>query len=141
RGLGSWQNSLFVLADLLDAAGSALQAMVEVLEGLQLSPAAMLANPERTGGLVHPEAASTALAPLHGHAQAQAVVDAACQHALEEGRPRRQVLAEDPRAGAAVAPARLDALFDPRAQHGAGAAMIDRVLAAWRARAPLAASP
>jgi len=48
RGLGQWQSQWFTLRQLLCAAGSALAAMSEVLETLQVDTEAMRANIERS---------------------------------------------------------------------------------------------
>ena len=49
RGIGQWQSQWFTVRDLLCATSSALAAMGEVLESLQVNPAAMRANLERSG--------------------------------------------------------------------------------------------
>ena len=46
RGLGQWQGQWFTLRALLNAAASALAAMAEVLEGLQIDAVAMRADAE-----------------------------------------------------------------------------------------------
>jgi 3-carboxy-cis,cis-muconate cycloisomerase len=48
RGLGQWQSQWLTLRELACAAASGLAAMSEVLEGLQVDEAAMLANLERS---------------------------------------------------------------------------------------------
>ena len=50
RGLGQWQGQWFTLRELFMAASSALAAMAEVLEGLELDTDAMRANVERLRG-------------------------------------------------------------------------------------------
>ena len=49
RGLGQWQSQWMTLRELLAAAGSALAAMQEVLQGLQVHPQAMHAHLQRAG--------------------------------------------------------------------------------------------
>jgi 3-carboxy-cis,cis-muconate cycloisomerase len=48
RGIGQWQSQWLTLRELTCAAASALAAMAEVLEGLQVDAAAMRANLERS---------------------------------------------------------------------------------------------
>jgi 3-carboxy-cis,cis-muconate cycloisomerase len=48
RGLGQWQSQWLTLRELACAAASGLAAMAEVLEGLQVDEAAMLANLQRS---------------------------------------------------------------------------------------------
>ena len=133
RGLGTWQNSAFVLADLFDAAGSALEAILEAIEGLRVDPAAMAANLARGGGFVYAEAAAMRLAAGLGKPAAQALMEEVCAAALREGRTLRDAMAADPRIAASIAPAELDALFDPAPARDAAGPMIDAVLAQWRA--------
>lgn len=66
RGLGQWQNQWRTLRELCLAASSAVGAMAEVLEGLEVDEAAMRANVQR-------------LAPpgAHGHGAAGAMIDQA----------------------------------------------------------------
>jgi 3-carboxy-cis,cis-muconate cycloisomerase len=137
RGLGGWQNSLFLVADLFDAAGSAAEAVLEVIAGLRVEPAAMLRNLEAQRGFVFAEAVTVALADALGKPLAHATMERVCRDALERGEALRDALARardaDPVLAAALDAGRLDALFDPRVQRGDADAMIDRTLAAWRA--------
>lgn len=55
RGLGQWQSQWFTLRDLLCSAGSGLAAMAEVLEDLGIDEQAMLANLDRSRGMVYSE--------------------------------------------------------------------------------------
>jgi 3-carboxy-cis,cis-muconate cycloisomerase len=48
RGIGQWQSQWFTLRELACATSSALAAMAEVLEGLQVDTAAMRANLDRS---------------------------------------------------------------------------------------------
>lgn len=47
RGLGQWQGTHFILVDLLEATGSAMQALQEVLANLELHPEIMQRNLDR----------------------------------------------------------------------------------------------
>ena len=72
RGLGQWQSQWLTLRDLLGGAASALGAMAEVLEALQIDTVAMAKNLEQTGGLAFSEALALHLARTHGKAAAHA---------------------------------------------------------------------
>jgi 3-carboxy-cis,cis-muconate cycloisomerase len=133
RGLGTWQNSAFVLADLFEAAGSAVEAMTEVIAGLRVEPEAMRTNLARTGGFVFAEAVAMKLSESLGRQAAAALVERICHRALDTGRPLRQALADDPETREALSSAELDALFDPSAGLSGATAMLDAVLADWRA--------
>jgi len=134
RGLGSWQNASFVLADLFEAAGSAVEAMIEVVAGLRVDPARMRENLDRTGGFVFAEAVTIELAGALGRPAAAALVERICNRAIDTGTPLREALEADPEAAAALAPGTLDALFDPAAQLTGATAMLEAVLADWRAQ-------
>ncbi len=133
RGLGGWQNTVFLVADLFDAAGSAGDAVLEVIAGLRVAPAAMQRNLDAQRGFVFAEALATALAPALGRGAAQSLAEAACAAAQARGGSLRDAAAADPRIGGALDPRVLDALFTAPAP-GAADAMIDRTLAAWAAR-------
>jgi 3-carboxy-cis,cis-muconate cycloisomerase len=92
----------------------------------------MRANLDATRGLVMAEAVSIALAQRLGRAGAHAALEAAARRAREQGRELREVLAEDPRVSAQLAPAALARLFDPAEYLGAADALVARVLAARR---------
>jgi 3-carboxy-cis,cis-muconate cycloisomerase len=134
RGLGQWQTQFWTIGDLFGAAGSALDAMVEVVEGLVVDPAAMQRNLDATRGFVYAEALAVALAENLGKEAAHQRVEALCRHAQREGLALEQALVNDPELDALVAPDSRRRMFDPASQFGAADAMIDAALAAWRER-------
>ena len=131
RGLGQWQSQWFTLRDLLCSAGSALSAMAEALEGLQVDAPAMRANLERSRGLVYSENVSLRLSTALGKQAAHALTEKLCETAVREGKTLLEVLRADPQASKAVPAAELEALFDPRRCFGSAAAMIERAQAEW----------
>jgi len=131
RGLGQWQSQWLTLRALLLAASSALSAMAEVLEGLQVDAAAMRANLERTRGLVYSEALSVRLSRAVGKQAAHALTERLCAQAVREGKGLLEVASADPEV--ALDAAQLAALFEPESGYGAAFAMIDRALSDWRA--------
>jgi 3-carboxy-cis,cis-muconate cycloisomerase len=131
RGLGHWQGQWFTLRDLLSSTASALAAMAEALEGLQVDERAMLANLERTKGLVYSENVSMRLARSLGKQAAHTLTEKLCANAVREGRTLLEVMRADREAGAAVGGAELESLFDPQRSLGAAPAMIERALAEW----------
>src|SRR5690606_31400441 len=133
RGVASWQNAVFVLAALFEAAGSAVEAMIEVIGGLRVDATRMLTNLERSGGFVHAEAMTLELAKSLGRPAAAALVERICHDALDEGRGLREALAADPQPAALLPAERLDALFDPAPEVAGAHAMLDAVLADRRA--------
>jgi 3-carboxy-cis,cis-muconate cycloisomerase len=137
RGLGTWQADWWTLGALFECAGSAAGAIGEALGGLRVEPGAMLDNLARTRGFVFAEGVTVALADAIGRPAARAELDAVCADALARGDTLRDALARAragrPALAHALPEATLEALFDPRAQRGDADAMVDRVIAAWRA--------
>jgi 3-carboxy-cis,cis-muconate cycloisomerase len=130
RGLGHWQGQWFTLRELLCSTASALAALAEVLDGLEVDERAMRANLERSRGLVYSENVALHLAGRLGKQAAHALTEQLCERAVREGKPLADVLRADP-AGRAMGAKELEALFDPESCYGAAPAMIERVLAEW----------
>ena len=131
RGLGQWQGQWFTLRDLLCSTASALAAMAEVLEGLEVDENAMLANLQRSRGLVFSENVSVRLSRSLGKRAAHALTEKLCETAVRDGRSLLEMMRADPQASAAVSGKELEELFDPRRSSGSAAAMIERALADW----------
>lgn len=134
RGLGQWQTQFWTLGELFASAGSGVEAMVEVIEGLRLDTDAMLRNLAATRGFVYAEALSMKIAETLGKSAAHARVEALCRDALSTGRSLEQALRADVDLAALVPPEVAAQIFDPASQFGASAAMIDRALVAWRSK-------
>jgi 3-carboxy-cis,cis-muconate cycloisomerase len=132
RGLGQWQSQFFTLRDLLGSAASGLAAMVEVLEGLRVEPAAMLANLERTKGLVYSEAVSLRLSASLGKSAAHALTEKLCAEAVRDSVTLAEALARNAEAAKIVPEAERANLFDPKAGSGSAATMIEGALRLWR---------
>jgi|CXWL01.1.fsa_nt_gi 3-carboxy-cis,cis-muconate cycloisomerase len=131
RGLGQWQGQWFTLRDLLCGAGSGLAAMAEVLGGLQVDERAMLANLERSRGLVYSENVSLHLSRTLGKQAAHALTEKLCGIAVRDGRNLFDVMRTDPQAAAAVDAVEIANLFKPESCFGSAPAMIERSLAEW----------
>lgn len=130
RGLGQWQSQWLTLRDLLGGTASALGAMAEVLEALQIDTVAMANNLEQTGGLAFSEALALHLARTHGKAAAHALTEKLCAQAVLEKRHLREV------AKPVVPAGELEAIFDARRSFSGAHAMIERAIATWRETAP-----
>ena len=136
RGLGQWQGQWFTLKSLLCATASALAAMAETLEGLEVRTDAMRANLERTQGLVFSEAVSLRLAQALGKPAAHALTEKLCARAVQEGKHLRDIMQRNDEVLKILPAAELDALFDPKRAFGSAQQMIERALATWRGTAP-----
>lgn len=77
RALGGWQAEWPTLAALIEALGSAVQAMAEVAPGLAIDADAMQANMDATDGAVLAERATFLLAEKMGKQKAGALVEKA----------------------------------------------------------------
>jgi 3-carboxy-cis,cis-muconate cycloisomerase len=130
RGLGQWQ-SQWLTRELMGAAGSALAAMCEVLEGLEVKPEAMRANLERSRGLVYSEAVSLRLSEEVGKTAAHQLTERLCEHAIREDSSLLEVMRADPEIAKLIPERELARLFDPESCFGSAGAMIERVLAQW----------
>lgn len=132
RGLGQWQGQWWTLGELFGAAGSAADAIIEVVDDLDVDVIAMERNLKARSGFVYAEAVSMELAGHLGRQQAQARIGKVCQVALASGRSLQEALAADEALVALLPVDWRTRLFDPRAAFGAANVMIDRALAAWR---------
>lgn len=132
RGLGQWQSQWLTLKSLMCATASALAAMAETLEGLEVRADAMRANLERTQGLVFSEAVALRLAQALGKQAAHELTERLCARTIETGTHLKEVV----KAENIISPAELEALFDAKRAFGSAPPMIERVLATWRETAP-----
>ena len=131
RGIGQWQGQWFTLRDLLCSTASALDAMGDVLEGLQVDAVAMRANLARSRGLVYSENVSISLSRTLGKQAAHALTEKLCQTVVREGKTLAEVTRADPQANGAIGAEEIAGLFEPERCYGAAAAMIERALADW----------
>ena len=134
RGAGTWQAEWETLPVLLRLTGSAAALVRELLAGLEVDAEKMRADMDMTGALVMSESVAAALAPALGRADAQDLVEKAARRSLESGRTFRDVLLELPPVADALGPDRLHAALDPALYLGVTTDLIDRALAAHRAR-------
>ena len=77
RALGGWQAEWPTLAALIEALGSAVEAMKEVASGLSIDPDALQANMDAAEAAVFAERATFLLAKKMGKKKAHALVEAA----------------------------------------------------------------
>ena len=92
RGLGQWQSQFWTLAELFAAAGSGVDAMLEVVAGLKVDANAMRRNLDAMNGFVYAEALSMALAGALGKADAHARVETLCRDAQSRNETLQQAL-------------------------------------------------
>jgi 3-carboxy-cis,cis-muconate cycloisomerase len=91
RALGGWQAELVTIPELVDAAGSALDALERIAAGLVVNPERMRANLEALQGLVFSERLARLIARDTDRASALALVDDWSALAVAERRHLRDV--------------------------------------------------
>jgi 3-carboxy-cis,cis-muconate cycloisomerase len=128
RALGGWQAEWPTFPALLLVTSGALRAVVDIAEGIEVDPERMRANLDVTHGLIMAEAVSVALAAKLGKQDAHKLVEEASKKAAKDKRHLRDVLAEDKRVTAQLAPKEIEKLFDPLGYNGAADAFITRLL-------------
>ncbi|AOB29730.1 hypothetical protein AKI39_02070 [Bordetella sp. H567] len=119
------------------ATGDMLSRLVAVMRGLRLDPRRMRANLDLGGGLIMAEAIMLELGLQLGRQHAHDVVYDAAQAAFVEGKPFRQLLAQDERVRAHLGPEAVDRLLDPTAYTGLCADMAREAAARVRALSSL----
>ena len=129
RPAGAWHAEWHALPQLFGLASGALREARSLAEGLVVDEARMLANINRTNGLIFADAAAGSLAEALGRHAAHALVERAAEQVRGSGRPLQNVLRDDP-AVPAEARFRLDAAFDLQPAVAAAALWTDRALAA-----------
>jgi 3-carboxy-cis,cis-muconate cycloisomerase len=132
RAVGAWHAEWPTLPALALVTSGALQAVVDIAEGLEVDVARMRTNLSASGGLIMAEAVAMALARKLGKQNAHHLVEEASRKAAAERRHLKDVLADDHRVSAHLSHAELEGLFDPLAYQGAAQALIDRLIAAAR---------
>lgn len=92
RAIGGWQAELPTLAELLETAGSALDALERIAAGLVVHPERMRQNLEALRGLVYSERLSRMLMGTMDRAAAQSQVDDWCALAVAQDRQLSDVV-------------------------------------------------
>jgi 3-carboxy-cis,cis-muconate cycloisomerase len=134
RATGAWHAEWETQAELLRLVGGAAARTRDLLGGLEVHPERMRANLEATGGLLLAERVAGALADALGRAGAQELVRRRSREAADSGRPLRAVLLADPALREHLDEAAVDRLLDPAGYLGSAGPLVDRALAAHRAR-------
>src|SRR5277367_3085130 len=92
RGLGGWHAEWETLPEIVSLTGGALHHLAKMMPGLEVNSRKMLENLEITRGLIFAEAVSMALGRSMGKSGAHALVEKACQAAVEGNKHLREVL-------------------------------------------------
>jgi 3-carboxy-cis,cis-muconate cycloisomerase len=113
RAAGEWHAEASALADAVQSTGSALEAAVDVIEGLSVDPARMRSNIAATRGVVFAERLTFLLAPRVGRDRALALVGEALASCAASDCTLGQAAAGIPAITAEVGDQDLRSLEDP----------------------------
>jgi 3-carboxy-cis,cis-muconate cycloisomerase len=134
RGLGGWQTEWMTFPALALVTSGALNAIVDIAEGLEIDVERLRANLERSGGHIMAEAVSFALAEKMGKADAHRIVQDLSQRARADNRPLKDMLLGDLRVKAQLSSAEIEKLFIPLTYQGSAQVFIDRLVMASQSR-------
>jgi 3-carboxy-cis,cis-muconate cycloisomerase len=101
------------LVQACELTGDMLQRMISLFDGLQVFPVRMRENLDLSGGLIMAEALMLELGKQIGRQRAHDAVYDAAQASVNQTRPFRETLAEDPHVSAGLTASQVDALLDP----------------------------
>ena len=132
RSTGPWEIEWIVLPEAFCLMAGALRQSRQLLEGLQVDPAAMRRNLALTDGLVMSEAVMMGLGRYIGREYAHDLVYDLCRQAIADGKPQLELLCAHPEISVHVDRAGLERLLDPANYLGQSGVMVDRVLASLR---------
>ena len=113
---------------LLLVTASALGAVADIAQGLEIDAQRMRENLDHTQGLIMAEAVTTALAAKIGRDQATRIIHEAGRRALAERRHLSMILGEDPRVTSHMTPGELARAFELLSYQGVAQTFIDRIV-------------
>jgi 3-carboxy-cis,cis-muconate cycloisomerase len=134
RAAGAWQAEWPALSETLRLAGGAVSRLASLLAGLQVDSERMRRNVDLSGGSIMAEHVALMLGERVDRVMARALVDTAVAAATSSGRPFKDVLQEDSAITSHLNQQELAAALEPSGYLGASGPLIDRALAAYRAK-------
>jgi 3-carboxy-cis,cis-muconate cycloisomerase len=134
RALGGWQAEWPTFPALALVTSGALNAIVDIAEGLEVDGERMRANLAETGGLIMAEAVAFALGAKLGKQEAHRIVEEASRKAVAAKRNLHDVLAEDDQVTLSLSVGELAKLFEPMGYQGAAQTFIDRIVGSLQGR-------
>jgi len=134
RALGGWQAEWPTFPALALVTSGALNAIVDIAEGLEVDGERMRANLAEAGGLIMAEAVAFALGAKLGKQEAHRIVEEASRKAVAAKRNLHDVLAEDDQVTLSLSVGELAKLFEPMGYQGAAQTFIDRIVGSLQGR-------
>jgi 3-carboxy-cis,cis-muconate cycloisomerase len=135
RALGGWQAEWPTFPALALVTSGAVNAIVDIAEGLEVDSERMRANLGATYGLIMAEAVSFALGAKVGKPEAHKLVEEASRKALAAKRDLQDVLAEDDRVKLSLSVGELAKVFEPMSYQGSAQTFVDRIIGSLQGRA------
>jgi 3-carboxy-cis,cis-muconate cycloisomerase len=132
RAAGAWAAEWPTFPALSLVTSGALNAVVDIAEGLDVDVERMRTNLDITDGQIMAEAVSFRLAEKIGKSEAHRIVEAAGKKAHAEQKHLKDVLAADAKVAAIIPAGDLTRLFDPMSYQGVAQDFIDRLIASTR---------
>jgi 3-carboxy-cis,cis-muconate cycloisomerase len=141
RGVGGMQSEWTTYPALALVTSGALDAVVQIAEGLETDVDRMRANLELSGGRIMTEAITFALAEKIGRVEAYRLVQELCQRADQDKRSLKDVLSSDLRIKQLMRAPEIDKLFIPLTYQGSAQLFIERLVVASQSRTPRRSEP
>jgi 3-carboxy-cis,cis-muconate cycloisomerase len=129
RSVGGWHAEGPIVADVIQANGSALSAMADAIEGLTIDPARMRHNIDATRGAIFAERVAVTVTPAVGRAKAAELAKRAIDNAQRSGSTFAEAVAEMPELAAAMSAEDIAGLAVPENYLGVADAFRQRLIA------------
>ncbi len=136
RALGGWQAEWPTFPALALVTSGAVNAVVDMAQGLEVDGERMRLNLTETRGQIMAEAVSFALGAKVGKEEAHRLVEEASRKAAAAKRELQEVLGEDDRIKLHLSVGELARLFEPMGYQGAAQTLIDRIIGSLQGRIP-----
>jgi 3-carboxy-cis,cis-muconate cycloisomerase len=132
--LGGWQAEWPTFPALALVTSGAVNAIVDIAQGLEVDSERMRVNLSATHGLIMAEAVTLALGAKLGKPEAHKLVEEASRKALAAKRDLHDVLGEDDRVKLALSVGELARLFEPMSYQGSAQTFVDRIIGSLQNR-------
>jgi 3-carboxy-cis,cis-muconate cycloisomerase len=129
RAAGAWQAEWASFSDVLSLAGTCAERAASVFASLEVHPDRMLANLERSGGLLFADRIAAELERRLPGGEGTEIVARLVDRAISSRGSFRGLVASDPRVGAAANPDAIASWFDSATSLGSARELVDLALA------------
>lgn len=134
RGLGGWHAEWQTLPALLRLTAASVERMKHTVTCMQVLPAVMGHNLEKTHGLTMAESVSMALAVQLGKEKAHHILQELSHQATDNDQPLFDFLMKDSRITTVLSYEKISSLMNPSHYLGSSQVFCERALEAWRKR-------